>query len=278
MPTFGPDVTGRCPRRFLVEEYEPRCYLFSVFECFRRVALTGGLTVFAFGGATQAAMGLLISLVSYKVYAVAAPFIEDDDDLVSEVAQLELVFVFFSTLMLVVADTAEGETSHARAIFSAFLGLAFALGLAVVVFIVAVELWGRDAVLAPLGFSAKVDEEEEAEDDGAAPPPLRDGAFPVATFEPAGAPPKPRPRRRRAARRAKRRPAGAPAPAPDPDAPALSCWVGCFQPGDDDALRALGPATVSVSAADDDADFARRASRARDAAAERRHARASALF
>ena len=168
--------------------------------------------------------------------------------------------------------------AHARAIFSAFLGLAFALGLAVVVFIVAVELWGRDAVLAPLGFSAKVDDEEEEEDDGAAPPPLRDGAFPVATFEPAGAPPKPRPRRRRAARRAKRRPAGAPAPAPDPDAPALSCWVGCFQPGDDDALRALGPATVSVSAADDDADFARRASRARDAAAERRHARASALF
>ena len=53
--------------------------------------------------------------------------------------------------------------------------------------------------------------------------------------------------------------------------------MGCFQPGDDDALRALGPATVSVSAADD-ADFARRASRARDAAAERRHARAGALF
>ncbi|KAH8066489.1 sulfotransferase [Aureococcus anophagefferens] len=222
---------------FLVEEYEPRCYLFSVFECFRRVALTGGLTVFAFGGATQAAMGLLISLVSYKVYAVAAPFIEDDDDLVSEVAQLELVFVFFSALMLVVADTAEGETSHARAIFSAFLGLAFALGLAVVVFIVAVELWGRDAVLAPFGVSAKVDDDDDEEEDGAAPPPLRDGVFPVAAFEPAGAA-EAAARRRRAARRAKRRPAGAPAPAPDPDAPALSCWVGCFQPGDDDAPRA----------------------------------------
>ncbi|KAH8094194.1 hypothetical protein JL720_4187 [Aureococcus anophagefferens] len=234
---------------FLVEEYEPRCYLFSVFECFRRVALTGGLTVFAFGGATQAAMGLLISLVSYKVYAVAAPFIEDDDDLVSEVAQLELVFVFFSALMLVVADTAEGETSHARAIFSAFLGLAFALGLAVV-----------------------VDDDDDEEEDGAAPPPLRDGVFPWPPSSPRAPPAAPR---SRAARRAKRRPAGAPAPAPDPDAPALSCWVGCFQPGDD-ALRALGPATVSVSAADDDADFAR----ARPGPATRRSGgtRASALF
>ncbi|KAH8043513.1 dynein light chain binding protein [Aureococcus anophagefferens] len=143
-PTSRVDA-AQVPRR----EYEPRCYLFSVFECFRRASPPLGADVFAFGGATQAAMGLLISLVSYKVYAVAAPFIEDDDDLVSEVAQLELVFVFFSALMLVVADTAEGETSHARAIFSAFLGLAFALGLAVVVFIVAVELWGQDAVLAP---------------------------------------------------------------------------------------------------------------------------------
>ncbi|KAH8069185.1 hypothetical protein JL721_6003 [Aureococcus anophagefferens] len=217
---------------FLVEEYEPRCYLFSVFECFRRVALTGGLTVFAFGGATQAAMGLLISLVSYKVYAVAAPFIEDDDDLVSEVAQLELVFVFFSALMLVVADTAEGETSHARAIFSAFLGLAFALGLAVVVFIVAVELWGRDAVLAPAASPRGRRRRRRGRRRRSAAAPRQ--RLPVAAFSPR-APPK-RGRGGAAQRPGKRRPARRRA-APDTDA-GLLCWVGCFQPGDDDAPRA----------------------------------------
>ena len=41
---------------FLFEEYEPRCYQFVVFECVRKLALTG-LLIFVFAGsATQIAM------------------------------------------------------------------------------------------------------------------------------------------------------------------------------------------------------------------------------
>ena len=54
---------GRCssagalaPVAFLIEEYEPRCYLFAVVEAVRRVLLTGVLAVFANGGALQIGM------------------------------------------------------------------------------------------------------------------------------------------------------------------------------------------------------------------------------
>ncbi|KAK7230294.1 hypothetical protein SO694_00181029 [Aureococcus anophagefferens] len=86
---------------FLVEEYEPRCYLFSVFECVRRIALTGGLTIFSDGGA-QIAMGLLIAMLSH-----------------GEVAQTQLVFIFFGSLLLYIEANTDGERGYANDLFGA---------------------------------------------------------------------------------------------------------------------------------------------------------------
>ena len=85
---------------FLFEEYEPRCYLFIVYEILRRIFLTGVLSMFRAGTISQIAIGLLATIVSHRVFTFYEPYIEDDDDLVSEIAQTELVLVFFYALMV----------------------------------------------------------------------------------------------------------------------------------------------------------------------------------
>ena len=49
---------------FLFGEFEPRCYLFVVFECLRRLALTGLLIFVYNGSATQVVVGLFIAVIS----------------------------------------------------------------------------------------------------------------------------------------------------------------------------------------------------------------------
>ena len=49
---------------FLFGEFEPRCYLFVVYECVRRLALTGLLIFVYNGSATQVVVGLFIAVIS----------------------------------------------------------------------------------------------------------------------------------------------------------------------------------------------------------------------
>ncbi|KAJ8611276.1 hypothetical protein CTAYLR_004144 [Chrysophaeum taylorii] len=106
---------------FLWEEYEPRAYMFSVFECVRKLALSGILVFLYPGSSTQIAFGALFSLVSAKVYSHSKPFVEDEDDLIAEVAQEQLVLIFFLSLMLHVSnvcDDDDDQTNHATRVFA----------------------------------------------------------------------------------------------------------------------------------------------------------------
>ena len=53
--------------KFFFEEYEPRCYLFPVFEIVRRLFLSSVLAVFYPGSAQQVAVGLLGAMNSVKL-------------------------------------------------------------------------------------------------------------------------------------------------------------------------------------------------------------------
>ena len=57
--------------------YEPRCYQFVVFECVRKLALTGLLIFIYPESASQIAIGLLIAVLAKEVYAQRRPYIED---------------------------------------------------------------------------------------------------------------------------------------------------------------------------------------------------------
>ncbi|KAH8067329.1 hypothetical protein JL721_7744 [Aureococcus anophagefferens] len=123
---------------FLFEEYEPRCYLFIVYEILRRIFLTGVLSMFRAGTISQIAIGLLATIVSHRVFTFYEPYIEDDDDLVSEIAQTELVIVFFYALMVfATAHVGQRDAAFASDAFTYILivlmSSTFAAALAMVV-------------------------------------------------------------------------------------------------------------------------------------------------
>ena len=129
------------PVLFLVEEYEPRCYWFATFECFRRILMTGGLTIFDSEGPIRVAVGLMIAMISYRVYSFYRPYINDDDDTVSEVAQTQLVVIFFAALILFVQTG--NESGLATTVFSIALLLIFFACFAVAIFFVLIETAGK---------------------------------------------------------------------------------------------------------------------------------------
>jgi hypothetical protein len=93
--------------RFLYEEFKPSYFMFMVYEVSRRIFLTGCLSMFVPDSISQIAIGLLGSLISYRVFNYYAPYVEEDDGVVSEVAQAELVLVFFYALMVFATDNLE---------------------------------------------------------------------------------------------------------------------------------------------------------------------------
>ena len=56
---------------FLFRDYEPRTYLFIVFECVRRLALTGMLIFIFPGSASQIVVGLFVAVFSQLIIAAA---------------------------------------------------------------------------------------------------------------------------------------------------------------------------------------------------------------
>ena len=92
---------------FLFEEYEPRCYQFVVFECARKLALTGLLIFVYAGSASQIGIGLLIAILSDKYYTHVRPYIEDTDDNLANVGNTQIILVFIASLMLFIKEMDE---------------------------------------------------------------------------------------------------------------------------------------------------------------------------
>ena len=65
---------------FLFDEYEPRCYLFIVFDCVRKLLLTGLLTFVYEGSGTQLGFAILVSLISEWTLEWLNPYVENTDD------------------------------------------------------------------------------------------------------------------------------------------------------------------------------------------------------
>uniref|UniRef100_A0A7S3K1T8 Tyrosine-protein kinase ephrin type A/B receptor-like domain-containing protein n=1 Tax=Aureoumbra lagunensis TaxID=44058 RepID=A0A7S3K1T8_9STRA len=92
---------------FFFEEYEPRCYLFPVFELARRIFLTSILAVFYPGSMQQIAIGMLGALLSMAVYLYYEAYIDDHDDCVAAVAQWQVTFTYFASFTAFAAAEAD---------------------------------------------------------------------------------------------------------------------------------------------------------------------------
>ncbi|KAJ8612581.1 hypothetical protein CTAYLR_009791 [Chrysophaeum taylorii] len=96
---------------FLIDEYWPKMYLFPLFDALRRIFLSGCLALFSPGSAAQIAVGLVGATASQMVYSYSRPFVSSDDNVVSEVAQLQVVILFLASLLVFVAKELESNES-----------------------------------------------------------------------------------------------------------------------------------------------------------------------
>jgi hypothetical protein len=87
--------TGLGWLKFLYEDYEPRCYWFTVVELLRRLWLTALIALLGsdeeLTSATQLSLGLLGSIVYYIVLSGYDPYISRSDDFLGKVAAGQIV-------------------------------------------------------------------------------------------------------------------------------------------------------------------------------------------
>jgi len=91
--------------------YEWRTYWFELFEMSRKVMLVGVPAVFSDrGGTLQLFWGLLVCFGTFGAYMMYAPFVEDTDDQLQQLAQAQIFLTLVSSLALrAVPPSAEME-------------------------------------------------------------------------------------------------------------------------------------------------------------------------
>ena len=130
---------------FLYEEYLPRCYMFPVYEAVRRVFLTGILAMFYPGSLAQIAIGFFGALVSYKIFDIFQPYIDDNDNILSEVAQLQLVLLFFAAFLVFASENLESKEHIFRSkSFAAFIIVVVLSSVVVAIYFIMVNIFGYE--------------------------------------------------------------------------------------------------------------------------------------
>ena len=132
---------------FLFEDYEPRCFLFPIFELCRRLFLSSVLAVFYPGSMHQLVVGLLGAMLSFVVYINHEAYIEDDDDVVAAVAEGELVLIYFAGLAVYTSEISDQKRgTFSGAAFGVLLVMVFFASFIVALYAVAIDLVGHKAI------------------------------------------------------------------------------------------------------------------------------------
>lgn len=84
---------------FLWQNYEPDKWWFEVFECGRRLAMSGVLVFVAQGSASQIVVGLLVSVIRRGLYINWRPFEMESDDNLAIFTQSSLLFTLLAALL-----------------------------------------------------------------------------------------------------------------------------------------------------------------------------------
>jgi len=84
---------------FLWDNYEPNLWWFEVFECFRRLMLTGVLVFVGQGTSSQIVFAILVSFSTLIAYVHWKPFENDSDDNLAIVTQISIFFTLLSALL-----------------------------------------------------------------------------------------------------------------------------------------------------------------------------------
>ncbi|GMH95865.1 hypothetical protein TrST_g6296 [Triparma strigata] len=85
---------------FLWEMYEPRWWWFEIFECVRRLSMTGMLVFVDPGSPTQIVIAILNSVISIVMYSHLLPFEKNSDDNLAVVSSWSIFFTLFGAFMV----------------------------------------------------------------------------------------------------------------------------------------------------------------------------------
>jgi hypothetical protein len=85
---------------FLWDNYHRRCWWFEVFECVRRLSLTGMLVFVEPGSAKQLVIAILLAIASVTVYSNVRPFIKQSDNTLAILSQWAIFFTLFGALLI----------------------------------------------------------------------------------------------------------------------------------------------------------------------------------
>ena len=85
---------------FLYEAYKGRMWYWEVLETTRCLLLTAVVSVVGFGSTGQLVFGILVAIIYVKLYGYFQPYVQNELDIVQEVAQYQVFFTFFIALLI----------------------------------------------------------------------------------------------------------------------------------------------------------------------------------
>ena len=77
------------PRR-----YEPRCYLYILFDSARKLVLTGLLNFVYEGSGTQLGFAIFITLCSKEMLSRQKPYVDESNDSLASAGEFQIILVF----------------------------------------------------------------------------------------------------------------------------------------------------------------------------------------
>ncbi|GMH88338.1 hypothetical protein TrST_g13960 [Triparma strigata] len=114
---------------FLWEMYTVDVWWFELFECARRLMMTGMLIFIKPGSPSQIVVAMIIALFSIVIYVHFEPYEEANEDQLAIVSQLAIFFTLFAALMIRVKADDEWD----EAVFGALLVAVNSIGIIMVV-------------------------------------------------------------------------------------------------------------------------------------------------
>jgi hypothetical protein len=86
---------------FLFSCYSPTCYLFEIWDSFRRIIMQGVLVFAGLGGwqTGPAVVGIILSLVSSIVFRETEPYENPTTNVLSNIAQTQLLATYLVAYM-----------------------------------------------------------------------------------------------------------------------------------------------------------------------------------
>jgi len=111
--------------KFLYDAFKPKFWYMEVFECLRKLMLTGFVVFFYEGSALQVAGGTLVAIWALMVYSYTRPYLMRSNNTFAIFAHFQVFFTLFCSLLIRMDEfSGDGESSQSLQFDSEQLGTA----------------------------------------------------------------------------------------------------------------------------------------------------------